>query len=227
MHVLLFDIDGTLVNTGGAGGVSLKHAFSELFGVPEPTNVPFSGRTDRGIARDLFQAHDIDDSEEHWQLLRAGYFEKLKIHLPLHKGCVLPGVLDLLENFASANNVQLGLLTGNTQIGARMKLEHYRLFHYFSFGGFGDHHHCRNDVARDAQSEIERRFEGQVAADRVWVIGDTPLDIQCARSIGARVAAVATGTHDSAALAAEEPDLLYDDLRDAAELLERVLGNLN
>src|SRR5205085_6726418 len=118
-------------------------------------------------------------------------------------------------------DVAVGLLTGNIRAGARVKLGHFGLFDYFALGGFGDHHFDRDDVAREAWDEIHRRFNGRVAAERVWVIGDTPLDVRCARCIGAKAVAVATGWHSRDELAEHAPDLLLTDLSDPQPLLSR------
>jgi phosphoglycolate phosphatase-like HAD superfamily hydrolase len=110
-------------------------------------------------------------------------------------------------------------LTGNLRAGARAKLEHYGLFHHFAFGGYGDDHFDRDDVAREAWAEVQQRFRGTVSAERVWVVGDTPLDVRCARAIGAKAVAVATGWHAHEELAATQPDLLLPDLSDPTPLL--------
>jgi phosphoglycolate phosphatase-like HAD superfamily hydrolase len=114
-------------------------------------------------------------------------------------------------------------LTGNVRDGARLKLGHYRLDHYFAFGGYGDCHLDRDDVAREALAAVHHHCNGTACLERIWVIGDTPLDIRCARAIGVRVAAVATGLHPLEELAAERPDLLLPDFSDP-ELFTRVLG---
>jgi phosphoglycolate phosphatase-like HAD superfamily hydrolase len=122
-----------------------------------------------------------------------------------------------------APNVAVGLLTGNVRDGARTKLGHFGLYEHFQFGGFGDHHFDRDDVARDALAAVHACVGSHCTADRIWVIGDTPLDVRCARAIGARVAAVATGLHSCEQLAASEPDLLFDDLSDPTPLLRLIL----
>ena len=114
----------------------------------------------------------------------------------------------------------VGLLTGNVAEGARVKLEYYGLAHYFAFGAFGDDHLNRDDVARDALAAARTHVSPDVSPEQVWVIGDTPLDIECARAIGAHVLAVATGVHTAAELAAERPDLLLGDLSDVQRVLE-------
>jgi phosphoglycolate phosphatase len=222
MYVLLFDIDGTLIDTGGAGGRALLTAFSDLFDVEKPGPVAFSGRTDRGIVRDLFGKHGIQDSEENWCRLRDEYLQRLSHYLPRRQGRVLQGVQQLLTDLARRDDVTLGLLTGNVRDGARIKLEYFQLYHYFGFGGFGDDHPDRDDVARVAWQESCRHLQRDLEAARVWVIGDTPFDITCARAINARVLAVATGTHPRAELAKLEPDILLDSLEETdvfAEML--------
>jgi phosphoglycolate phosphatase-like HAD superfamily hydrolase len=226
MTVLLFDIDGTLIKTGGAGGVALLEAFSDLFGVPDPAEVPFSGRTDRGIAQSLFRLHDIEDTDENFQQLRSGYLKRLGQCLAECEGEVLPGVIELLEQLAQQPAVALGLLTGNTREGAQMKLEHYGLWHHFSFGGFGDAHVDRNHVAHEALAAYREWIGDTVDGRPVWVIGDTPLDIQCARAIGAKVVAVATGWHDRQRLEVAQPDLLLDDLKHTEMIVQHTLADV-
>ncbi|MEQ8785501.1 MAG: HAD family hydrolase [Pirellulaceae bacterium] len=218
MNVLLFDIDGTLVNTGGAGGQALKDALASEFGVTEPAAVSFQGRTDRGIARDFFQAHGIDDVEDSWRRYHRAYLRHLATHLPLRPGSVLPGIVALLEAAAIRDDVAVGLLTGNVREGARLKLEHYRLHHHFRFGGYGDLHPLRDDVAREALADAVRILADSTPR-RVIVIGDTVHDIRCSRAIDAVAVAVCTGTVSRDELAAESPDVLLDDLSDAAPLL--------
>jgi len=219
MRVLLFDIDGTLVNTGGAGGAALRTAFCDEFHVDDAGNVPFSGRTDRAIGRSMFDLHGIDDSPENWRRLRASYVQRLPGFMPLHQGHVLPGVLGLLDGLAGRENVALGLLTGNLQVGARIKLRHYGLNGYFPFGGFGDDHYDRDDVARDALAAAEGFLNGSASDPHVWVIGDTPLDVACGRAIGAQVLAVATGIHARDELVAAQPDVLLDDLANTDQVM--------
>ena len=113
----------------------------------------------------------------------------------------------------------LGLLTGNVRSGARHKLSHHGLWDYFACGGFGDEHYERDDVARSALAEVRAHLGRDLDPRDVWVIGDTPLDVRCARAVGARAVAVATGWHPAEELAVHEPDHLFTDLSDAEELL--------
>jgi len=221
MYVYLFDIDGTLLSSGGAGKAAMEKAVCTTFGAPDTlSNVPYSGRTERVIARDLFALHGIPDTRENWERFRAGYLRLLPQYLHSHQGSILPGIAGLLESLRRRTDAVIGLLTGNTRDGARLKLQHYGIYHYFSLGGFGDDHLDRNDVACEALAVIQGHMEGRARLDCIWVIGDTPLDIRCARSIGVRVAAVATGFHDVDELRAAEPDLVLENFSDPAPLLE-------
>ena len=219
MHVCLFDIDGTLIASGGAGKAALEMALLSEFGVRHAID-PFllSGRTDRAIGRDLFRLHVLEESPANWRRLREGYLRHLPGCLARSQGRVLPGIADLVGRLSGSGEALLGLLTGNLRAGARVKLSHYGLYQHFAFGGFGDEHLDRDDVAREALAEV-RRLNGTVHAKRIWVVGDTPLDVRCARAIGARAVAVATGWHSLDELAAAQPDLLLPDLSDPAPLL--------
>lgn len=222
MNVCLFDIDGTLISTSGAGRAAMETALVEEFSLSRLVNgVPMSGRTDRAIARDLFHAHQLEDSPENWQRFLAAYMRILPQFLAGRAGRVLPGIASFLDQLSSRSDVAVGLLTGNVESGARVKLEYYRIFQHFRFGGFGDVHFDRNDVAREALAEVRRHCRAPVDLADVWVIGDTPLDVRCARAIGARSVAVATGGHSTDELAPEQPDLLLRDLSDPQPLVRQ------
>ncbi|MFO0949358.1 MAG: HAD family hydrolase [Planctomycetota bacterium] len=232
MNIILFDIDGTLITTAGAGRKAMERALELEFGVPAPVQrVQMSGRTDRIISSDLLRLHGIEETANTWEQFRDAYLRQLPAHLTSNPGRVLPGIQALLDQLRQMENIAIGLLTGNLREGARLKLSHYGIMHYFSedpdvnrsLGGFGDTYACRNEVAREALEDVHARFGKGVAGDRVWVIGDTPLDIACARSIGARAVAVGTGDYHAEELAAESPDILLEDLSDPASLLARLM----
>jgi phosphoglycolate phosphatase len=222
MIACLFDIDGTLLASGGAGKAALELAFTEEFGVALRVQIPYSGRTDRAIARDILRLHDIADTRENWQKLLAGYLARLPDSLNRHNGRVLPGILALLQVLQRREDVVIGLLTGNVRAGARVKLGHFGLFEQFAFGGFGDLHFDRDDVAREALTEARTHLGARATPERIWVIGDTPLDVQCARAIGAKVLAVATGIHTYEQLVESAPDLTLHDLSDPSALLAQL-----
>jgi phosphoglycolate phosphatase len=222
MIACLFDIDGTLLASGGAGKAALELAFTEEFNVTLRVQIPYSGRTDRAIARELLQKHEIEVTPDNWQRLRDGYLARLPNSLNRHHGRVLPGILALLKTLQGRDDIALGLLTGNVRAGARVKLGHYGLFDHFAFGGFGDLHFDRDDVAREALVEARTHLGADLAPERIWVIGDTPLDVRCARAIGAKVLAVATGVHSLEQIEESAPDLMLADLSDPSSFLERL-----
>jgi len=213
MKVFLFDIDGTLVNTGGAGRVAMAGAFEAIYGMCDKVEgVQFSGRTDRVIARDLALAHGFDDDDDNWSRFRGEYLERLPEALRISPGRLLPGVESLLDELADDEDSRVGLLTGNLRDGAKLKLTYYGIWDRFKFGGFGDIHLERNDVAKTAFASAKDAIGRKIAPSDVWVIGDTPLDVACARAIGANAVAVATGFYNSGALAECRPDVLVEDL---------------
>lgn len=222
MQVCLFDIDGTLINTGRAGRAAFYATLEHEFQLPAPHHdVPFSGRTDRSIVGDLFRHHDIENTPENTSRFFAAYWKQLPLMLNGREGVVLPGVEALLVQLAARQDVAIGLLTGNTRVGAGMKLGHFGLMQFFGFGGYGDQHLDRNHVAAEALVAAGEFLGQSVEPTNVWVIGDTPLDIRCARAIGANAVAVATGGHSLEELAQAKPDLLLADLDAADEMLGR------
>ena len=219
MTVLLFDIDGTLVRTGGAGKAAIEAALVEEFQVElTGKEVPYSGRTDRAISKDLLQGHGIPATDTNINRLIANYLNRLPTALATIPGRILPGIVELLSLLQTRTAIQVGLLTGNVRQGACYKLAHFGLWEYFKFGGFGDHHEDRDDVARAALLEVERTV-GTILPEQVWVIGDTPLDVRCARAIGARSIAVATGWHLFEQLCETDADLVLPDLSQPEPLL--------
>lgn len=220
MPIILFDIDGTLVRTGGAGKVAMEGALVSAFGVRELRDeVPYSGRTDTAIGYDLLRVHGIEPTTEHQVRLRDTYLSLLPNSLVAKGGEVCPGIPELLNALAGKPGVVLGLLTGNVRRGAQIKLSHFGLWDYFACGGFGDQHTDRDDVARAAMDSVRAHVGGAVSPADVWVIGDTPLDVSCARAIGANAVAVATGWHPADELHLCAPDLFFDDLSDHSRLL--------
>lgn len=221
MAICLFDIDGTMLNSGGAGQAAMEAALESAFGITAPTEgISVAGRTDRAITHDLMEFHSIDNTDDNRAVFVDAYLGHLPDHLASKDGLVLPGVPELLEQMHQLEHLTLGLLTGNFRRGAELKLDYYRLSHYFNGGGFGDHHHDRDDVAREALAALKESANGH--GDEVWVIGDTPADVKCGRAIDAVVIAVATGMYSAEQLEAAEPDHLFEDFSD----VELVMGLL-
>jgi phosphoglycolate phosphatase-like HAD superfamily hydrolase len=221
MHICLLDIDGTLLLTGGAGQTAFAETLAADFGILEIlTKVSFAGRSDRAIVADLFRDHGVEPSELNWQRFCTGYLNRLGEALDRHRGSVLPGVRELLTLLAKRDNVAVGLLTGNVREGARRKLTHYDLWHWFAFGGYGDDHVERSEIAAAALAAARLHVNGSSSAiGEVVVIGDTLNDIACGRSIGARCVAVATGHSSIQELSGGRPDVLVKTLEDTERIL--------
>jgi phosphoglycolate phosphatase len=219
-RLLLFDIDGTLIHSGGAGVRALKSAFKERFGVADDLHgIEIAGMTDSGIVVSILKKNDIPATNENVGAFLDSYVHFLSLELPRRKGKLLPGVLDLLEKLKSRPQLVLGLLTGNVSRGARLKLEHYGVWHFFEFGAFADDHQDRNRLGSFARARAKEKHGREFSPSQIDVIGDTPRDIACGKAIGARTIAVATGTWSREELAKYQPDFLIDDLSDVEGLI--------
>ncbi|MEY3458417.1 MAG: hypothetical protein RL215_1574 [Planctomycetota bacterium] len=225
--VLFFDIDGTMLRTGGAGQRAMELALRDEFRIPEPfEEVHTAGRTDRGIEDEIFTRYGIPLTPDQRRRFMNAYLERLPHCLRELPGGLLPGIQPLLQNLSQHPGVHLSLLTGNYAEGAWIKLRHFEIDQYFSTGAYGDHHPDRDDVARLAIHTVQSLLQKTFPGNAVWVIGDTPADIRCARAIGARAAAVATGVYSAAELHPHQPDHLFDDLADTARVLHCLLQSI-
>ena len=219
-NLLLFDIDGTLMTSGGAGEHALKVGFREEFGIEDDLrNVEIAGRTDSGIARQMLAYHNIEVNPETLERFYQGYLRNLIRELPNRTGTLLPGIETLLNELHARSHVALGLLTGNLERGARLKLTHYGVAHFFPFGAFADDHHDRNALGEFAQQRATALHGVRFDPARTTIIGDTPHDVSCARAIGARVLAVATGAFSADALEKCNPDAVLENLSDLGSAL--------
>jgi phosphoglycolate phosphatase-like HAD superfamily hydrolase len=225
--LVLFDIDGTLIHSAGAGLRGMETAFAERHGRTDAlAQVPIAGRTDRAIVEDVFERMGLPFNDAEFLALRERYLEYLPLELSrvdIDGKCVLPGVAELLDALEAKPSVAMGLLTGNFVEAAAIKLAHFDLWRRFAFGAFGDTHVSRADLVPVALARARERGL-DVGPDRTVVIGDTPLDVECARAHGAAVIAVASGVHSLDDLAVTTPDLLVESLADARvfDWLERV-----
>jgi len=211
-RLLLFDIDGTLIDSGGAGIQSLKDVLQQQFGVTDDLRgVEIAGQTDTGIVHQILRKQNIAVNEETTAAFLDLYVEFLARELPLRKGKLLPGVKELLPRLQARPQNVLALLTGNLRRGAELKLAHYGIWDFFEFGAFADDHHDRNKLGPFAQRRARERHAIDFAAAEIDVIGDTPHDIACGKAIGARTIAVTTGNFSRAQLAAHQPDRIVDD----------------
>src|SRR5437870_9794247 len=214
-RLLLFDIDGTLVHSGGAGVHALKLTLAERFGIADDLHdIEIAGMTDSGIVVSILKKHRIPAINENVSAFLDSYVHFLSLELPRREGKLLPGVLELLEKLKSRRHVVLALLTGNVSRGAQLKLEHYGVWHFFEFGAFADDHQDRNRLGSFARARARERHGREFSASQIDVIGDTPRDIACGKAIGARTIAVATGKWSRQQLAEHQPDFLIDDLSD-------------
>lgn len=215
IRLALFDIDGTLISTGGAGVKAFARVFATQFGLPNGTaEISFAGRTDTGIIRDVFAKHHIEPSSENCQRFFDAYVFFLDHFLGQLAGGPLPGVLDWIHDLSLLPSPPvLGLLTGNIRLGAEIKLRQFNLWENFQTGGFGDDSSDRNQIAVAARRRGEDLLGRRLRGDEVLVVGDTPLDIACGKHIGAKVVAVATGGATLPQLLAHQPDWAVEDLR--------------
>lgn len=222
IRIVLFDIDGTLVRTGGAGRRAFISTLEDVLARPvDHEGIAFAGRTDLAIFRSLLERNGVPHPDPE---MRARVFDRYLFHLDreLAAGDVFrlcPGVRELLAGLSRDPEFLVGLLTGNIETGARRKLAQVGIDGAFSFGAFGS-----DDEERDRLVPIARaraaRIAGPAAEEAaIVVVGDTPLDIRCARAGGARVLAVATGICDREDLASHAPDILLDDLSRTDEVL--------
>ena len=220
-RLLLFDIDGTLIHSGGAGVHALIAAFRERFGITDDLRgIEIAGMTDSGIVTSILKKHNIPATTENVSAFLDSYVHFLSLELPRREGKLLPGVLELLEELKSRPHLVLALLTGNVSRGAQLKLEHYGVWHFFEFGAFADDHHDRNRLGTVARAWAREKHGRQFSTSQIDVIGDTPRDIACGKAIGARTIAVATGKWSREQLAEHQPDFLIDDLSNVNEIID-------
>ena len=214
IRLVLFDIDGTLIRTGGAGVNAFGRAFETEFQIPNGTaEIKFSGRTDTGIAREMFLQHGVEPSPANLARFFDSYVFWLDYLLTQSNGMVIHGVWEFVHQLHGlSDRPAIGLLTGNLRLGAEIKLRRFELWELFQTGAFADDHEDRNQIAAVAKQRGSRLLNENLRGDQILVIGDTPRDIQCARAIGARVLAVATGGAKIDELKTHNPDCLVEDL---------------
>lgn len=215
IRLVLFDIDGTLIHSGGAGEKAFARVFSTQFNVPAATDkIKFAGRTDTSVVRECFGLHQIEPSPENFRRFFEAYVFWLDHYLHHLPGGAHPGVRVMIGSLRTLPKPPvLGLLTGNIRLGAEIKLRRHELWDEFELGGFADGLDARDDIARLALQRGRERLGRNLRGEEVVVIGDTPLDIACGRAIGAKVLAVATGSSRLPELVEHRPDWAVEDLR--------------
>lgn len=215
IRLALFDIDGTLIRTGGAGMKAFARVFSLEFKAEDGfERLKFAGRTDYSIVREFFTAHNVPVTPENFVRFFDKYVFWLDHILREAEVVICAGVLDLIHDFkALPEPPVLGLLTGNIRLGAEIKLRKAGIWDYFQIGGFADDHEDRNLIAAAAVNRGNRLLGRNLPGEEVLVIGDTPHDIRCGRAIGAKVLAVASGGATLEELMKHDPDWAVDSLK--------------
>jgi phosphoglycolate phosphatase-like HAD superfamily hydrolase len=224
--LILFDIDGTLVLTGGAGERAMNRAFAELAGVAGAFHgIQMAGRTDPIILDEAVSRAGLAWSGAERDRFRARYCELLhdELQTPNPKCRAMPGVESLVGSLAADRSLFVALLTGNYAEGARVKLSHFDLWRHFRCGAFGDDAEERAALVPVAVARARGMGLAEVPVERVVVVGDTPLDVACARANGVRAVAVATGPYSERQLADSGAHAVLPDLSDAAAF-KRAIG---
>ena len=204
-----------LVHTGGAGVKAFAKVFATEFGATDHfERMKFAGRTDVNLVREFFSYHNIPATSENFQRFFDRYVFWLEYILSNSKAEPCPGIWEFIYDLKELSKPPLlGLLTGNVRLGAEIKLRHFQLWDVFETGAFADDHEARDEIAAIARARGCRVLGEDLRPDQVLVIGDTPLDIRCGRSIGAKVLAVGTGGATMEELIRHQPDWAVPDLR--------------
>jgi phosphoglycolate phosphatase-like HAD superfamily hydrolase len=219
--LVLFDIDQTILHSGGAGEKALSLALSDRLGREASLeNIEIAGKTDIWITHRIFEAHGIDARPETVDEFLNGYLAHLKTQLGLNDGRLLPGFPEILLALEKRPQVAVGLLTGNLRRGAELKLRHYGVLDHFSFGAFADDSQERNQLGPFARRRAEEAHGVAFRPEDIFIIGDTPHDIACALAIHARGVGVATGRYSRAALEAAGAHFVFDDLSDVDGVIQ-------
>jgi phosphoglycolate phosphatase-like HAD superfamily hydrolase len=227
VRLFLFDIDGTLLLSGGAGARALDRAFLDELGIADAmAGIHPGGKTDPALLDEVclrFRGRPAAPDEAQRVLARyVGYLEDEVARSPSYR--LMPWVIETLDRLSACGDV-LGLATGNIEAGARIKLRRAGLSERFGFGGFGCDSPLRAELVACAYERGQRQAGRRFGTDETYVVGDTPLDIAAARAVGVRAVAVATGAVARDALAAHTPDLLLDDLSELLPALD-LLGSV-
>jgi phosphoglycolate phosphatase-like HAD superfamily hydrolase len=226
VRIALFDIDGTLLASGGAGRRAMETALLEVFGSVGPAGYAYDGKTDRQIVRELMRGVGKADDEIEAGMPRvfARYLAELEVEKSAQAIRALPGVEAVLDALEPRYDVVLGLLTGNVIEGARVKLGAAAIdIERFVLGAYGSDHELRPELPRIARERAIAALAREVPRDALVVIGDTPLDIACAHAQGARALAVATGRFSVDELATHAPAAVLSSMADVDATVRTIL----
>ena len=228
MHrLVLFDIDGTLLHSHGAGRRAMEAALLDTFGTKGSPAYRYDGKTDRQIVRDLMRGEGFDDAaiDQRMSQVLDSYVAGLQreIASPHTRVEAIAGVMPLLDALIHRSHCIVGLLTGNLEPGAQHKLTAAGIdFGRFALGAYGSDHEIRAELPAIAQLRAREVLGLAIDGSAMVIVGDTPSDIACGRPIGARAIAVATGHYSVASLAEHEPDAVFDDLGDTEAVLRAI-----
>jgi len=226
-RLLLFDIDGTLMRTAGAGREAMNRTFEKVYGIRDAfNNIMMMGRTDPGILYEALENHGLAQKEEEIERFRETYFWILaeEIEIPRSGKHLCPGVVELLDTLQNEKKVIIGLLTGNWRYSALIKLRYFGIDEYFTIGAFADDSSDREDLVPIVIEKLKNQRHLNLLKHHIFVIGDTPLDIRCAKPHGVRTLGVATGFHSIDDLKKESPDYLFEDLSEIGQLIDIFTG---
>lgn len=224
--MVLFDIDGTLIDPDGAGRKSISRAFKKIFSIEDAfRGIRMSGKTDPQIIKEGLSAHGLVFSDQTLKTILKEYVETLKAEIDRANRRLLPGVMDLLDTLKAAEGYWLGLLTGNIREGARIKLGAFNLNRYFPIGAFGDDHEDRNKLLPILVNGFKKMTGLSIDFRDCLVIGDTPSDVRCSKPHGAISVAVATGSYSYESLLETEADYVLRDLRGALDEIKELRGS--
>ena len=217
----MFDIDGTLVSLDGAGSRSLNRAMEELLQITDGfRGIDFAGKTDLQIIREGLGTLGLTDGDDLMHSLLNRYLVHLRAEVSTGRGHVKKGIRELLPALQNLEGIYLGLLTGNAETGARLKLEPFGLNRYFPVGAFGSDSEDRNLLLPIAVERLQEETSASVNYEHCVVIGDTPKDVECAHVHGASAVAVATGTYPLKELEKTAAELVTADLSDTEKIVD-------
>ena len=217
--LLLWDIDGTIIRTKGAGESAMNRAFSEIFRQDgDLYEIDYSGRTDPLLGKMLCERYGFPNEPESNQAFVDAYVRHLSAILADTPATLLPG-MNVLQDLASRPDCLQGLLTGNVRSGGKVKLESVGVWECFAYGAFADGCFDRNELAPRALEMAFECFGLEFAPEKVFVIGDTPRDVECGQQVRACTIAVATGKYSVTELEAAGPDFVFEDLSDTGAFL--------
>ena len=228
MRVVLFDIDGTILRSGGVGRIAMERALSHVFGSSGSSDYHYDGKTDKQIVRETMKLEGLSDEviDKRMPELLDRYLAGLQAELAVETRTVhvFPGVREILDELERHEAVVLGLLTGNIEPGARAKLSAAGIdIRRFKVNAFGSDHEHRPELPAVAQQRARDLLGREIEGNRLIVIGDTPADIRCGESSGARAIGVATGRYSVADLTAHDPYGVFETLADTSDVLECIL----